>query len=131
MRTLPARRFIAAAILFSAIAVTATAQRIFADVTGKWTVTVTGPDGANESMATLKQEGESITGTIESAMFGSSKVAGTVKADTVRYGFTIDVQGMAIELRASALLKDKDNMIGTLDAQNGIGSFPFTAKRQP
>lgn len=132
MRTIRARRFVAATLLLSVVAVTATAQRFLADVSGKWAISVTSPDGtASESSAALKQDGESLTGTIESALFGSANAAGTVKGDTVRFAFTINMQGTPYELRAGGLLKDKDNIAGSLDLPNGMGSMPFTMKRQP
>lgn len=51
-------------------------------------------------------------------MFGVSKLAGTVKGGTVRFAYTIDVQGMQFELRASGVAKDKDNIAGSLEAPN-------------
>lgn len=94
-------------------------------------MTVAGPDGANESAVVFKQEAEALSGTIESQMLGMSKLAGTVKGDTVKFAFTIDIQGMQFELRAGGLVKDKDNIAGQLEAPNGMGSFPFTMKRTP
>lgn len=125
------RRVVAATLLLSVATVTAAAQRLFADVTGKWTMTVAGPDGALESAIVFKQEAEVLSGTIESQMFGASKLAGTVKGDTVRFAYTIDVQGMQFELRASGVSKDKDNIAGSLEAPNGMGNFPYTIKRVP
>jgi len=126
-----ARYVVAAALLLSVATVTATAQRIFADVSGKWTMTVAGPDGALESAVAFKQEAEALSGTIESQMFGASKLAGTVKGDTVRFAYTIDVQGMQFELRASGIAKDKDNIAGSLEAPGGMGNFPYSMKRVP
>lgn len=94
-------------------------------------MTVAGPDGANESAVVLKQEADALTGTIESQMLGMAKLAGSVKGDTVRFAFTIDIQGMQFELRAGGLVKDKDNISGQLEAPNGMGSFPFSMKRTP
>ncbi|MEP6779770.1 MAG: hypothetical protein ABJC26_07770 [Gemmatimonadaceae bacterium] len=37
----------------------------------------------------------------------------------------------AFILRAGGSLKDKDNIAGSLDLPNGMGSMPFTMKRQP
>ncbi|MEO7997282.1 MAG: hypothetical protein ABI852_07540 [Gemmatimonadaceae bacterium] len=131
MRRSSVSRLFAATLVFSVVAATATAQRWFADVSGKWTMTVAGPDGANESAVVLKQEAEALSGTIESQILGMAKLAGSVKADTVKFAFTIDIQGMQFELRAGGVVKDKDNITGQLEAPNGMGSFPFTMKRAP
>ena len=128
MRIASPRRLIAAAIVFSAVAVTATAQRMFADIGGKWSMTIDGPQGAMESAVTIKQEGEALTGTITNEMFGSSKLEGNVKGDTVRFAFTIDAGGQSIPLTAGAFVKDKDTVSGQIIAE-GMGNFPFTMKR--
>ncbi|MEO7361462.1 MAG: hypothetical protein ABI120_14105 [Gemmatimonadaceae bacterium] len=131
MRSSSVARLFAATAVFSVISATAAAQRWFAEVSGKWSMTVAGPDGASESAVVFKQESEALSGTIESQMLGLAKLAGTVKGDTVRFAFTIDVQGMPFELRAGGMVKDKDNITGQLEAPNGMGSFPFTMKRTP
>ena len=131
MRSSSVARLFAATVVFSVVAATATAQRWFADVSGKWAMTVAAPDGANESAVVFKQEAEALTGTVESQMLGMAKLAGTVKGDTIRFAFTIDIQGMQFELRAGGMVKDKDNITGQLEAPNGMGSFPFTMKRTP
>lgn len=131
MRTSHTSRLLAAALLFTVGTVTAAAQHLFADVSGKWAMTVAGPDGASESAVVLKQEAEALSGSLASEMFGESKLAGTVKGDTVRFAYVIDVQGMQFELRAGGVMKDKDNIVGQLEAPNGMGSFPFTMQRTP
>ena len=125
------RRSFPAALLLSMAAATAVAQRVFADVSGKWDMTVAGPQGANESAVVFKQEADSLSGTIESQMMGSARLSGSVKGDTVRFAFTVDVQGTQYELKASGAVKDKDNIAGSLEAPNGVANFPFTMKRVP
>ncbi len=120
----------AAAVLISLSAVTATAQRMFADVSGKWSVTVDAPNGQTTSQATLKQDGEALTGTLEIEQMGSRNVVGTVKGDTVRFGFSIDMGGQVMEIQSTAVLKDNDNMAGQMELA-GMGAFPFSAKRNP
>ena len=130
MRTIQARRFAAATLLFSVVAVTATAQRLLADVSGKWTMSVNTPNGPTESTATWKQTGDTLSGTIESEMMGSAKVTGMVKGDTVRFAFTVDIQGQQIPLTAGGVLnKTADAMEGTVSAA-GMGDFPMTMKKQ-
>ncbi len=131
MRSFTPRRLLAATALLLSIATVATAaQRAFADVSGKWAVAVDMQGTTNESMLTLKQEGEALTGVIESEQIGSRNLAGNVKGDTVRFAFSVDMGGQVLDIRAAGLLKDKDNMTGQLELA-GMGAAPFTAKRQP
>ena len=127
-----ARRFMITAVLLAATtAVTATAQRVFADITGNWTMTVDGPQGVTESGVVFRQAGDSLTGTITSEMFGAAKMVGFVKGDTVGFAYAISVEGMEFELSAGGLVKDKDHIVGELIAPAGMGSFPFRMKRIP
>lgn len=126
------RHFMVAALLLAATtAVTATAQRVFADITGNWTMSLAGPQGAMESGIVFKQVGDSLTGTVTSEMFGASKMVGFVKGDTVGFAYAISVEGMEYEISAGGLVKDKDNIVGEVIAPAGMGSFPFTMKRVP
>ncbi len=118
-------------MLLSVATVTAAAQRAFADVSGKWLFSVATPDRTQESIMTLKQEGDLLTGIVEIEQMGTRNLAGSVKGDTVRFAFSIDMQGTQLDLRGAGLLSDKDNFTGQLELPSGMGMFPFTAKRQP
>lgn len=131
MITSKSRRLITtAAILFSGTSVAA-AQHHFADISGKWAITGDSPNGQTQSEAVFKQEGTALSGTIEIQQIGGAKIAGTVKGDTVQYSFQLNVQGNAIDVNVSGLLKDKDNMAGTIYLPADLGNYPFTAKRVP
>ncbi len=86
---------------------------------------------SSTSVLNLKQSGDTLTGTIESQQLGTRELVGTVKGDTVRFGVTIDMQGNQFQLNIGGLVKDKDTMEGEFALPNGMGSFPFTAKRKP
>ncbi len=120
----------AAAVLLSISAVTAAAQHAFADVTGKWAFSTETPNGTTNSLATLTQDGEALSGILEIDQMGTQKLAGSVKGDTVRFSFSIDMGGQALDIRGEGMLKDKDSMAGQMELA-GMGSFPFSAKRQP
>jgi hypothetical protein len=126
-----APRIVAIALAILASTSLAAAQRVIADVSGKWLVTGSSPSGPVESTLVLKQEGRTLTGTIEIARVGFSKVTGTVAGDTVRYTFPLNSQGTPIEVRVNAVLKDNDSMTGTVELPGDMGSHPFFAKRQP
>ncbi len=120
----------AAVVMISLSAITATAQRMFADVSGKWTFTVDAPNGQTNSLATFKQEGEALTGTLEIEQFGTRQLTGSVKGDTVRFAFTIDMGGQIAEIQSTGVLKDKDSLAGQMELA-GMGAFPWSAKRNP
>lgn len=122
---------IATATAATAVAAMPIAQRWWADVSGKWGMTLAGPDSAIESVVELKQSGDTLTGTIGNQMFGTGKLTGTVKGDTIQFSYALEVQGMKFDMQATGMVKDKDNISGNLAAPNGMGSFPFTMKRTP
>lgn len=125
------RRLIATALVATAAAasIAAATPRLFADLTGKWNVTIATPDQARTSLMTVTQKGDSLSGTIESEL-GSAPMSGVVKGDSVWFGFRLDAGGQQIVINAAAALKDKDNMGGMLEV-GGMGAFPFSAARQP
>ena len=120
----------AAFVMISLSAITATAQRMFADVSGKWTFTVDAPNGQTNSLATFKQEGDALTGTLEIEQMGTRPLTGSVKGDTIRFAFTIDMGGQIAEIQSTGVLKDKDSLAGQMELA-GMGAFPFSAKRNP
>lgn len=120
---------LAAAVLLSVSAAAATAQRMFADVSGKWSFTAETPNGATTSLLTAQQKGDSLSGTLDIEQMGVRPIAGVVKGDTVRFWFSIDMGGQMLDIRGQGLLTDPDNMAGQLELA-GMGTFPFTAKKQ-
>lgn len=130
MRTHIPRRLLASVAMLLSVATVATAARVFADVTGKWSVAVDVQGQTMMSLLTLKQEGEALSGTLEGDQIGSRAIAGTVKGDTIRFAFNIDMGGQVMDIRAAGVLSDKDNMTGQLEIA-GMGNAGFVAKRQP
>lgn len=122
------RALFAAAALFLSLTAFTTAERVLADLTGTWNVSVQTPDQTVGSTLVVEQKGDSLTGNLQSEL-GSAPVLGSVKGDTVTFDFGLDMGGQAISIRAMALMSDKDNMSGQMDV-SGMGAMPFTAKRQ-
>lgn len=58
-----------------------------ADITGKWTVTVTLDAGSGTPTFDFVQNGETLTGTYHGT-FGEAKLTGTVKGDQVDFSFS-------------------------------------------
>lgn len=121
-----ARLAVVGALLLGAA--TATAQRMFADFAGTWSVTVEGPQGAMLSEISLTQKGDTLSGKFMSEI-GEAPVAGMAKGDSIKMAFGIDMGGQQLEIQVTGALKDKDNMGGTIEAV-GMGGLPFTATRK-
>lgn len=102
------------------------AQQVLADVTGKWRFAVVTENGTGTPAVVLKQEGEKLTGTYESARMGVRPLEGTVKKDSIRFA----LKGGEVELTFIGVIVDKDNLSGIVDLA-GQGSASFTAKREP
>ena len=128
-----ARYSVVAALMLAAVTAfassTASAQRLFASFTGAWNVTVQGPQGPMNSLLTLKQSGDTVSGQFESEL-GTAAVTGMTKGDSIKFSFSLDAGGQALSLQATAALKDADNLAGVIEAA-GMGAFPFSATRKP
>ena len=122
--------FIAAALVAAAVSSVATAQRVLADLSGAWTLTVSLADRSSQSVVDWKQKGDSLSGTVELENIGSRPIAGVVKGDTVRFNFTIDMQGQTMAINGSGIVRDKDTFDGELMLPEGMGSFPYAGKRK-
>lgn len=116
------------AIALTLSATVAAAQRIFADFNGPWNVTVQGPQGPMNSVLTIKQHGDTLSGVFESEL-GTAPINGMAKGDSIKFVFALDAGGQQMSLQATAALKDKDNLNGVIEAA-GMGGFPFTATRK-
>ena len=112
--------------VITAVTATASAQHVLADVTGKWTFAVVTENGTGTPAVVLKQEGEKLTGTYESARMGLRPIEGTVTKDSINFA----LKGGEVELRFIGTVTDKDNMKGVVDLA-GQGSATFTARRNP
>ena len=112
------------AVVAATLATTAAAPRLQIDVTGKWNFAVVTENGTGTPTVVLKQEGEKLTGTYESARMGTRGIEGTVKKDSIRFVLT----GGEVALQFTGVVTDKDNMKGSVDLA-GQGSATFTGTR--
>lgn len=120
------------AIASAAIALSVTAvaaQRMFADFSGKWNVAIDAQGQSMQSLMTVTQVGDSVSGTTESQI-GTANFDGVVKGDSIFFGFAYDMGGQQIRIRGTGVMTEKDKMMGTMEAE-GLGAFPFAAARQP
>jgi hypothetical protein len=99
------------------------------NVTGKWLFQVETSAGSGTPTVTLKQDDEKLTGHYSSTNLGEAELTGTVKAGAIQFSFTVDVQGMRIDVAYSGTVENSDAMKGTVTL-GGVGQGTFTAKRQ-
>lgn len=122
---------VAAASAAFATAAIAGAPRVLADLTGKWIISVSLPDRVSQSLIDWKQDADTVSGHVEIEGMGNSSIYGIVRGDTVDFEFSIEIQGQALDIGGSGILRGKDSLDGSLYLPNNMGSFPFVAKRLP
>ncbi len=98
------------------------------DLTGVWDVTVEIGGNTGNPTITLKQEGNSLTGTYK-GMLGEAPVKGTVDGAKVRWEFTAEMDGNKFTCVYAGVF-DNGMIKGTIDF-GGQAEGTFTAKRKP
>ncbi|HEY0929260.1 MAG TPA: hypothetical protein VGE27_05025 [Gemmatimonas sp.] len=115
-----------AAIALAASATALVAQRVATDLTGNWTFAVVTENGTGTPAVTIKQQGDSLTGTYESARMGALAFKGRVKDKT----FTFDVNTSGgTTLTFKGTIVDDDHLKGDVDF-GGQGGATFTGERR-
>jgi len=95
-------------------------------VAGAWDLAINGPEGPVTATATLKQDGEKVTGEIESPA-GKAELSGTLKGKTLNMAFTIQSPNGPIDIKVNGEV-DGASMKGVIDF--GMGMADFTAKKK-
>ncbi len=98
------------------------------DLTGKWEFSVVTANGTGTPIVILKQRGDSLSGTYESARGGLRQLDGTYKSGLVV--FTVhsnDVGGTAYLFTGT--VQADGSLSGTADF-SGLGSATFTGRKQ-
>jgi hypothetical protein len=95
-------------------------------VAGPWELTINGPEGPITATATLKQDGENVTGSIETPQ-GVAEMKGTYKGKALNMAFTIQGPNGAIDIKVNGEV-DGTSMKGVIDF--GMGMADFTAKKK-
>ena len=98
------------------------------DVSGVWAITVETAGGTGNPTLTLKQDGETLTGTYASQVFGDQKVTGTIKGSAITFAFTATMEGMTFTVTYTGTV-EKDTMKGKV-ALGDLGEGTFTAKKK-
>ncbi|MGE0864717.1 MAG: hypothetical protein AB7P34_12535 [Vicinamibacterales bacterium] len=103
------------------------APRAQGNVSGAWELNINGPQGAITAGANLKQDGENVTGTIDSPQ-GTAEMKGTFKGKTLLLEFSIQGPDGPLDIRVNGEVEG-DSIKGMLDF--GMGQADFTgAKKQ-
>jgi hypothetical protein len=111
---------IAAALLIS------TSVFAQANVAGAWDLAITGPEGPINATATLTQDGENVTGSIDTPS-GAAEMKGTYKGKTLTMSFSFQGPQGPMEIKVNGEV-DGASMKGVIDF--GMGMADFTAKKK-
>jgi len=96
------------------------------NIAGDWDLTINSPQGANTTRVTFKQDAEKLNGLFKSAA-GELPFTGTVDADDVKFSFTINFQGMPLDIKMTGKV-DGEHIAGKADF-GGFAEGDWTAKR--
>jgi hypothetical protein len=98
-----------------------------ADLSGEWVLTTESQMGAQDALMTVRQNGNSLAGTISSRA-GTVDYTGSLNGPAVAFDFTISVHGTDLKLDYSGTVEG-DTMKGkAVFGQFGEGTF--TARRK-
>jgi hypothetical protein len=111
--------------LAALVVVTATAHAQ-SSVAGAWELTINGPEGPITATADLKQDGEKVTGTINSQA-GAAELTGTFKGKTLELAFQIQSPQGALDIKVNGEVTGAD-IKGMIDF--GMGMADFTGKKK-
>jgi hypothetical protein len=131
MRSTPSSRValtIVVALTLSSAA--AQAQGAPPNLTGTWRFNVTTDAGTGTPTVTLKQQGDSLSGSYSSQVFGEQPVRGSVKDRDFNFAFTATIEGNTFTVTYRGTITSADSLKGQIslgDAASGT----FTAVRQP
>jgi hypothetical protein len=106
----------------------ATGQGTPADVAGTWTLTVETAAGTGTPGVELKQDGETLTGTYSSQVFGEQKLTGTIKGNAITFGFTGSLQGETVTVTYTGTV-DGTTMKGKVTVGD-LGEGTFTGEKR-
>jgi hypothetical protein len=117
-------RTLSAILLFGLlISASASAQ---SSVAGAWDLAINGPEGPINATATLKQDGDDVTGSIDTPS-GPAEMKGTLKGKTLNMAFAMQTPQGPLEIKVNGEV-DGTSMKGVIDF--GMGMADFTAKKK-
>jgi hypothetical protein len=96
------------------------------NISGAWDLNVNGPEGPIAVTATFKQDGEKLTGAIETPQ-GKADFTGTLKGKAMNISFQIAGPNGALDVKVNGDV-DGASMKGIVDF--GMGMADFTGKKK-
>ncbi|WP_396216430.1 hypothetical protein [Gemmatimonas sp.] len=123
------RSRVPSAIVVASLTLSATAlvaQQHATDLTGTWTFKVVTENGTGTPTVTMRQKGDSLSGTYESARMGALPFKGTVKGKT--FTFAVNTAGGATLTFNGTIVTD-DAVSGEVDF-GGQGGATFSGERK-
>jgi hypothetical protein len=96
------------------------------DIAGDWELSINGPESVINATASLKQDGDNVTGSITSPQ-GTVELKGTYKAKKVELAFQIQSPNGPLDIKVTGDVDGAD-MKGIIDF--GMGMADFTAKKK-
>ncbi|MGA2328827.1 MAG: hypothetical protein ABSH05_21325 [Bryobacteraceae bacterium] len=84
-----------------------------ADVSGMWQLTVETNQGTGSPTVVFQQQGEQLTGTFNSQVFGEAKITGSVKGNAIEFGFEGEAGGQKIKVSYKGTIESATVMKGT------------------
>lgn len=98
------------------------------DVSGKWALSVETARSAGRPSLELEQDGETLSGTYSSRVFGERKVTGTIRGNAITFSFTTSVRGNSVVFTFSGTA-DASTMKGKVTVGD-MGEGTFTGQKQ-
>jgi len=95
-------------------------------IAGEWEATLHTPGGIRTVKMIFEVHGDTVTGTVKRPT-GDVSLTGTVKANAVKFSYTIDYNGNPLVLTVTATVTG-DSMQGMVDF-GGVAEDEFSAKR--
>ena len=96
-------------------------------VAGDWEVTISSPQGANTAVASLKQDGDKVSGVLKNQMGELPFEGATITGDELKFTFTVNFQGTPLPITLTG--KVKGNAIDGKADFGGMAEGEWTAKR--
>ena len=124
----PAIALVTAAMILSGGSVQA--QDTPPNLTGTWRFNVNTGAGSGTPTVVLKQQGDTLSGSYSSQIFGEQQIKGTVKGREFNFSFNANIQGTALTVTYTGTIATADSLNGQVSLGEA-GNGTFTAKRQP